>query len=154
MVMIDIINILSDQILHIITIISICLFSRLKKKTDNAMQCKDDMCFLKGPMGADSTISQEYFNYSSTSKHQTNTFLLWICFANAVIGEASGNKIPDDERDKISALSIDIVIDPKIWFCDILMDPFLQYMRSTPGCIWGHGKGREIIFPIEFKLSA
>ena len=42
-------------------------FSRLKKKTGNALQCKDDKYFLKGPMGADSTISQDYFNYSSTS---------------------------------------------------------------------------------------
>ena len=151
MVMIDIIDIPQTRSS---TSLPSSAYVRLKKKTGSAMHCKDDMSFLKGPMGADSTISQEYFNYSSTSKHQTNTFLLWICFANAVIGEASGNKIPDDERDKTFALSIDIVIDPKIWFCDILMDPFLQYMRSTPGCIWGHGKGREIIFPIEFKLSA
>ena len=97
------------------------LVSRLRKTTDNAMHCKDDMCFLKSSMGADSTIFQDYFNCSSTSEHLTNTFLLLfiihllsICFAKAVIGEASRNKIPDDERDKISALPIDIVMDPKI----------------------------------------
>ena len=85
------------------------------------MHCKDVMCFLKGLMDANNTIFQDYFNCSSTSEHLTNTFLLLIiihllpiCFAKAVIGEASRNKIPDDERDKISALPIDIVIDPKI----------------------------------------